>query len=228
VASDVCWHTVEVAAFDLGPTARSVDPVVVVLGTVYSVNVDEFRRLCRVVGQLRQGAHPSLSVRLHTTQTEEQLKAEGVPRRPWLTVSSLMPADVPSALAEATVLFLGLAFEEQWRRVDEIAFPTKLAEYLAAGRPILVHAPSYSTAVSYARQREVALVVDQPDDEALSVGLETLITDRVLAEKLGVRGREVARANHDRSQMVANFLRTIEACTSVVDRRMSKKRRGHD
>lgn len=215
ITSDICWHSVEVADFEQADTPhRPPAPVVVVLGTIYAVNSEEFRRLCRAVGRLREGPMPDLSVRLYTTQDAEQLETEGVPRLPWVTSAPLTPEEVPSALAGAAVLFLGLSFEERWRRVDQVAFPTKLAEYLAAGRPIVVNAPSYATAASYTLEHSSGLVVDAPDDDALVSALEKVLADRPFAARLGMRGRAVAKANHDRSAMVGRFLGRIEECST--------------
>jgi glycosyltransferase involved in cell wall biosynthesis len=90
-----------------------------------------------------------------------------------------------------------------------VAFPTKLAEYLAAGRPIIVHAPSYATAASYVREHDCGVVVDRPDVEALVEAIDQLLGDDQRASELGLRSRQVARENHDRRDVVARFRREL-------------------
>jgi glycosyltransferase involved in cell wall biosynthesis len=211
VTSEVCWHSVDVGAFERADAGTSTGPPsIVMLGTVYAVNGGEVRRLCRAVQALREESHPDLMLRLFTTQTAEQLASEGVPDPPWLDVASLDPDQIPSALAEARILFLGLSFEPRLRRLGQVAFPTKLAEYLAAGRPILVNAPEDATASTYVREHAAGVVVDQPDVQAVIEGLQLILEDRVFANTLGKRGRELARSNHDRSRMVPRFRERID------------------
>ena len=53
------------------------------------------------------------------------------------------------------------------RKVIETTSPSKLPEYLAAGRPILIHAPSDSYIAWYGKTHKCAEVVDTPDLETL-------------------------------------------------------------
>ncbi len=48
-------------------------------------------------------------------------------------------------LSEADLLYLPQPFAESLRPLAELSFPTKLSTYLAAGRPVLLHAPSYAS-----------------------------------------------------------------------------------
>ena len=43
----------------------------------------------------------------------------------------------------------------------ETAFPSKIADYLAAGKPILVFGPRYSSLVRYASEQGFAEIVDE-------------------------------------------------------------------
>ena len=79
--------------------------------------------------------------------------------------------------AEADILFLPLAFDCPAPDVVRSALPGKFPEYLASGRPILVHAPADSFVAWYCRQHHCAAVVDEPDTRALADGLHRLISD---------------------------------------------------
>ena len=52
--------------------------------------------------------------------------------------------------------------------------PGKLGEYLASGRPILVHAPENSFVCDYFKRTEAGIVVDQPGPDALETALRRL------------------------------------------------------
>jgi hypothetical protein len=71
----------------------------------------------------------------------------------------------------AGVLFLPLAFNAK-REVVSTASPSKMPEYLAAERPILVHAPPFSYVVRYAREHQFAEVVDAADEDAIAHAIE--------------------------------------------------------
>lgn len=54
-------------------------------------------------------------------------------------------AEARDLLAECSCLYLPQTFSMDSRRFSELSFPTKLSTYVAAQRPILLHAPAYSS-----------------------------------------------------------------------------------
>jgi glycosyltransferase involved in cell wall biosynthesis len=92
------------------------------------------------------------------------------------------------------------------RHIVETSFPSKTAEYLAGGIPVLVHAPSYSTVARYCSERGCGLVVDEPYQDALRDALMRLISDDRLRLELSTRALEVARKNHDASLIARDFV----------------------
>ncbi|MDQ4023896.1 MAG: hypothetical protein M3217_00170, partial [Actinomycetota bacterium] len=58
------------------------------------------------------------------------------------------------------------------------------AEYLAARRPILVHAPADSFVSSYFRRHGCGVVVDRSDPAALAEALQWILGDAELRERL--------------------------------------------
>jgi hypothetical protein len=76
--------------------------------------------------------------------------------------------------AEVDVLFAPMSFASKDRTNMEISFPSKLTDYTAAGIPLLIYGPPYSSAVRWARQLAgVAELVDSegPEDLAKAVRL---------------------------------------------------------
>jgi glycosyltransferase involved in cell wall biosynthesis len=69
---------------------------------------------------------------------------------------------------QADVLFVPMSFapEDKWNM--RFGFPSKLADYTAAGLPLLIYGPNYCSAVQWARENaEAAEVVDMESGEAL-------------------------------------------------------------
>jgi len=83
--------------------------------------------------------------------------------------------------------------------------PGKMGEYLASGRPILVHGPSDSFITSYFRQHECGLVVDENDPAQLARAIDSLLNDADLRKRLGARARHRAWTDFDLVKEKARF-----------------------
>ncbi len=68
----------------------------------------------------------------------------------------------------------------------------KFGEYLAAGSPILVHAPAGSFVAEYCRRHE-CLVIAEPDPGRLAEALGRLATDKELRRQLVTSTKARAR-----------------------------------
>lgn len=105
--------------------------------------------------------------------------------------------EVAAWYARADVLFLPLSFGNDARDVIRTASPGKLAEYLAAGVPILVHAPPDSFIAEDAARHGWGLVVDTPGESGLRAALRSLFTDDDLRRRLVTNALEILRTRHD-------------------------------
>lgn len=66
-------------------------------------------------------------------------------------------------LASVDACYLPSWFSDDERVSAELCFPSKLATYVATGRPVLVHAPEYSSVARFARRHGCALVCASVD-----------------------------------------------------------------
>ena len=83
--------------------------------------------------------------------------------------------------------------------------PGKMGEYLAAQRPILVHAPSDSFLAWYFREYECGLVVDEGDPKKLARAIERISTDAALRQRLSARAWERAQCDFSISTAQSRF-----------------------
>ena len=90
------------------------------------------------------------------------------------------------------------------------ATPARLVEYMASGRPLLVHAPRGSHVAEYARSLDFAEVVDAADDEALAAGLRAVIEDPERALERARRARELAAERHAAPVVRRRFRELLE------------------
>ena len=76
---------------------------------------------------------------------------------------------------EIDVLFVSMSFDPADRANVEISFPSKLADYTAAGLPLLIQGPDYCSAVRWAVENPgVAEVVTRNDPDSQAAALERL------------------------------------------------------
>jgi glycosyltransferase involved in cell wall biosynthesis len=116
---------------------------------------------------------------------------------------------MPELLATADALLLPFSFDGQEREVVSTSYPSKTADYLASGAPVLVHAPPYSSIARAAREEGWAEVVDAPDAALLVRALERLETDGARRRELASRALRVARERHDLKTRRAEFVASI-------------------
>lgn len=178
---------------------------VVFTGAVYTAQVDALRRLVRVVEECHDDSDAKVFMTLYTSSSGATLDRAGLTGKN-VRRDEVAQQEVARVLAEADVAFLPLSFDAEMSHVVETSLPSKIAEYLAAGLPILAHAPASSTVARYCREFRCGLVVDEPDDAALRAALLRLKNDPALRQELSARALEVARDNHDASRIAPEFL----------------------
>lgn len=181
---------------------------IIYTGSIYGAQLDAVRRLVHVVNQESDRAgNPQVKMRLtlYTSVTAGWLEEMGLAgmnvRR-----DEVKPEDIPSVMAKADVAFLPLSFEPNMRHIVETSFPSKTAEYLAAGIPILMHAPPYSAVARYCSEQGCGLVVDEPNEDALRAALLRLSSDAKLRQELSAKALETARKNHNVGRIAPVFL----------------------
>jgi hypothetical protein len=80
-----------------------------------------------------------------------------------------------------------------------------MGEYLAAGQPILVHAPRDSYLAWYFLLHECGLVVDSHDPAELASAIEQVLGDAHLRREISVRAQKQAFADFDMATAQESF-----------------------
>jgi hypothetical protein len=110
---------------------------------------------------------------------------------------------------------LPYSFSAEAREAVETAFPSKTADYLAAGKPILVLGPAYSTLVRYASQEGFATIVDEFNEEALARSIQQIVASPAYREQLVTKALSVFSANHDIRQQRSRFYATLDTIARI-------------
>ena len=183
-------------------------PSILFTGAIYDAQADSVARLAEAVRSV-DGAR----LHLFSQMSASDIEAEGVRVGGPVTLRAATSNETLAAQRGAGILFLPIAFGAN-EIVRQTAAPTKLAEYLAAGRPILVHAPPDAYVTRYAREHGFAEIVDEPDAVALARAVERLATDETRRAELVANA--AATFERHRAERVAEVF--AEAVRAAIDR----------
>lgn len=119
-------------------------------------------------------------------------------------------ADLPRLQAEVDVLFVCYDFDPRSFAQARYSMPSKLADCMASGTPILVYGPEGLPVVEYARRDGWGLVVDKRDLVALKAAVCELVGSVSLREQLGRRAKRLAAERHDVKIVSESFREMLE------------------
>jgi len=173
--------------------SQSGSPMVVVYtGGVYWAQLDVILDMVVAVRDM-----VGIEFQVYSRQSVDQLAVLGVTGTNVVLRQGLSEDEIRERQVAADVLYLPMSFGERGRHIIETAQPAKSVEYMASGVPILIHAPAYAFVTRYAREHDIAIVVDQPGPEELTRVLTALISDRTDAQRKAARAAELASKSYD-------------------------------
>lgn len=175
-------------------------------GAVYHAHYDAFQNLLEAI---RQIGRPEIKLHVYTAQSPADLERENI-KGPIVYHPHLSFSEVAGSQRNADILFLPLAFNSPIPEVIKTSAPGKMGEYMASGRPILVHAPSDSFLSWYFKKYQCGLVVDRNEPMELSHAIQRIISDPELRQQLGDKAVDRAKQDFDLATVSTNFLRLIE------------------
>lgn len=113
------------------------------------------------------------------------------------------------ALTMADILFLPFSFKKDLEFLTARSFPSKTADYLASGKPILIFSPPYSSIVGYAKEFGFAEIVTEPNLDALARGISHICSSSDYRETLRARALHTFERNHNILNQREEFHRLI-------------------
>lgn len=160
-------------------------------GSIYSTN---HKTVARIMQGVRQaGAEFTLA----THAEWKNLERWGIAPRPGLQKALFAGRrDYLDALQHHHLLTVGLNWPDESDIHEEelaTAFPTKTVEYLASGRPILVHCPEHYGLARFVREHECGLVVSTRDAAAVAAGAKQLLEGGPNVERLRANALKTAQ-----------------------------------
>jgi glycosyltransferase involved in cell wall biosynthesis len=161
---------------------------IVYTGSVYHAQADAFINLMEALEELKDW-----SLHIYTSQNEGQLAGFGIHGPNVFRHEHVDQTESHAHQRSADVLFLPLAFRSSIQEALRTSAPMKLGEYLASGRPILVHAPSDTFIAQHFREHGAGVIVDRPDYRLLASALRDIATDEALRQSLRANSVSLAQ-----------------------------------
>ena len=193
-------------------------------GRVGIANEEALRDVAAVVARLADGGLP---VRLEIYALARAPFPPGT--WPESRAVKVLPAvaydEIPRLLVEADLLLLPLGFSSKDLAYARYSMPTKVAEYLGSGTPILVYCPENTAVTQYARSAGWGAVVATRDRSALSRTIADLASGESARERLGRTALRVSETDNDPTRVRAAFARALHDASSA--RQSARSRREH-
>ena len=175
----------------------SPEPQIVYTGAIYDANFTAFHNM---ITAMEKTKIPGLKLHVYTPQSENYLKKNAI-EGPVVYHKHLPNNLIPAVQRAADILFLPLAFNSPYPEIIKTSAPGKIGEYLAAKKPVLVHAPQGSFVSWYFRHYRCGCVVDVDNTDKLAEAILRLINDIELRKKLTVNA--YTRAANDFDLLIA-------------------------
>lgn len=152
----------------------------------------------------------SVRLEIYSRQADDPALREAFDRPPVSRLLPLVPAgEVQANLRDADVLVLPVNFDATSRAFVRLSMPSKLAEYLASGTPLLAYGPPEVAQMRLLRSEDAAAIIDEPSVDRLVETLRTLRADTALRERLGQAARRAAERHFDIATIRERFQHAI-------------------
>ena len=123
---------------------------------------------------------------------------------------------MPGIQRQATLLLVALAWHTDAPDVVATATPGKSVEYLASGRPMLVHAPDYAYISRHTRQHRLGLVVDRDEPAALAQTIRDFLSEPRVGQEYVDNAREMYGRRHGAIDAAAQLVSVLNGKRSTL------------
>jgi glycosyltransferase involved in cell wall biosynthesis len=173
-------------------------------GQVYAANLEA---LTNVVAALNDPRLDAAELHIYAAQSEAHIKSRGLDGKV-VVHPHVQWEELRQVQREADILILALSFTSPYPDIIRTASPTKTGEYLASGRPVLVHAPPDSYPAAIARRFGLPLV-DRRDPRSVADAIARIAEDPSYRDRIIAGARRAALALYSPKATTERFVRAI-------------------
>jgi glycosyltransferase involved in cell wall biosynthesis len=180
---------------------------IVFTGTVYWAQEQSMLNMIHAMDELRDA---EIILDLYIPNLPQSI-SKHIANRNNIRMSAAPVSEMPRIQCGASILYLPLSWNTPSPDIIATATPGKLSDYLASGRPILIHAPPYAWVSHYAKQEGFGLVVDEENIQKLRDGVLKLLTDKRLILRLARNATRTFYKNHDATKTAPMFVQMLDS-----------------
>jgi glycosyltransferase involved in cell wall biosynthesis len=175
---------------------------IVYAGRIGIANVDAIIILVDIIDQLcNEGI--SIEFDIYSIDEDRKLLRSIKSKRGSHFKSFVSHIKLPEIISKYDFLYLPLSLSQKSLRYTRLSMPSKVAEYMISGRPVIVFSSPATALYKYATTEKWATVVD--NKEKLSNGIHNLINSKELREKYGKTAQKLALDNHEIKVVTKKF-----------------------
>ena len=171
-------------------------------GGIYWPQIASIKNLIRAVEAMDD---LDIKFQIYCPNPKDYLARVGIRESSRLSIKVASPQEIPHIQSKADILFLPFAWRAKSEQIVNTATPGKMIDYLIAGRPILIHAPSSAYLVKYAKENNFAAVVDRESIPLLQNTIRRLLTDLPWARQLISNAQSTFYQNHNLEKNIKLF-----------------------
>jgi len=163
-------------------------------GAIYWAQISAIKNLIKAVERIKDF---KVTLHLYTPHDKNYLARRKIFQTDKIIFNRGRPSEMKKIQKSADILFVPLSFNTNFSFLINSSSPGKTYEYMASGKPILVHAPCDSYISKYVKKHEFALVVDEDSVDKLETAIKKLATDKKFVEKITNNAQKILILNHD-------------------------------
>lgn len=126
------------------------------------------------------------------------------------------PAETVEILSQFDILYLPIRFMSGLSDAPALGLPAAFSQYLAAGRPIMLHGPATAAASDYLRRHEAGCVVPDHHAAAIYNALCRLVDSPSEYRRLGKAAGQAFKRDFALTAVRSNFQRVLDLTTADV------------
>lgn len=182
--------------------AESGEIKIVYTGAIYQAHFDAFRNLSSALMKINQ---KNINLHIYSARPQAQLEKDGIIGHV-VYHDHIEHRNSIEQQRKADILFLPLAFDSVFPEIIRTSSPGKMGEYLASGRPILVHAPADSFVSKYFKKYKCGVVVDANDISELMRAIQDIVNDESLRKEICGNAEICAKRDFSIEQVRPKFI----------------------
>lgn len=206
-------NPVDISKWHISSIKNSIPENIFFIGTVGDHNFKEFEIFSKVISEIN--LKYKLSLKLHIFgYIRKQNIYEKLSSNSSIILNKPISHDmVPKYITKSDLLFLPLSFNIDQKNYIQYSMPTKTAEYMASGVPILVFSPKGFALTEYAEKKKWAYVVSVFSKKELSKIVMLFLNNIELKNQIISNAFSFANKDHEIKIVTDKLYNLINNCT---------------